>query len=120
MTIADDLRQAAIDVFDALTGVPVIATYIELQVGAYIPGGTTAVVEVPHQVRMVREDKTKDSLANAVDVDNAIVTFLFVSSELPVISDTKDKVNFNSNLYVIKEASEDPVGAVTTLRCVRQ
>jgi len=119
MTVADDLRSAAVDVFDALTGVPVDATYIERN-PSYVPGGAVVQDDTDHPIRIIIEDTDEGSLSAAADVDQDTMNAMIISAELPIVVDTKDQIRFSGSLWNILGATRDPVNAVTTISMVRQ
>lgn len=116
MTVADDLRQAAIDIFDALTGVPIDVTYRQRMV-TYLPGGFTSILDTDYPLRVIREDADESDLVAAVDVSKEIVRLMFVSSELPVSASLNDIVISTNSEFTIDSFSSDPVNAITTLIC---
>lgn len=116
MTVADDLRQAAIDVFNALTGVPIDVTYRNRAVG-YLPGGSTDIVDTDYPLRVIREVADGTELLVAPDANKEAVRFLFVVSELPIKAALNDIVIGDGAEYTIDSFSTDPVDAVTTLLC---
>ena len=116
MTVADDLRQAAIDVFDALTGVPIDIIYRN-RVVDYVPGGSTDIDDTDYPLRVIREDADGSEFAVAPDANKEIAQFMFVASELPIPVSLNDLVVVGAVTYTIDSFSNDPVDAVTTMLC---
>ena len=116
MTVADDLRQAAIDIFDELTGVPIDVIYRQRAV-TYIPGGETDTIDTDHPLRVIREDADGTELAVAPDASKEVVNFMFVASELPIPASLNDVVIVGAVVYTIDSFANDPVDAITTLLC---
>ena len=117
MTVADDLRQGAIDTFDALTGVPIDVIYRHRNPVDYVPGGTTNITDTDYSLRVIRETADQSDLVVAPDVKTEVVRLMFIPSELPVPANLNDIVIGATEEYTIDSFSNDPVDAVTTLVC---
>lgn len=117
MTVASDLRQAAIDVFDALTGVPIEVTYVGISSTPYVAGGDLTKNEDVHPgLRIIREERNELAMAIAGEVGNVNEKYLFITSELSIKAKKGDNIiKANGDILLVDEVDNDAVDAVTTV-----
>ena len=116
-TFAEEMRSAAVAVFDALTGAPEIVEYLEVETaGGYVAGGNLAPTETPHSLRIIKEERSGLAMAIADEANANDDKYLFVKSELSVGASKGDKIKFtDGEVRVIEDFEDDAVDAVTTL-----
>lgn len=116
MTLKDDFQSAAVELFDTFDSVAVAAIYIQ-QSSTYVAGGNQAVTEIEHTIRLIKDiDKGSAVREAATEVLKAEITYLMITSELPVTPDTKDYIQIDGFRRAILAVESDPANIVTTFR----
>lgn len=115
MTLKDEFKSAAVEIFDEFISLNIAAIYLERN-SAYIAGGSNNVDDTPHDIRLIRETKSELAIAIAGDVNSTEELYLMIIDELPIEAKAKDYIKIGSKQFVIQEVIPDGADAVATLR----
>lgn len=116
MTLKEDFQAAATEIFDVFESVAIQAIYVQ-QSSTYVAGGNQVVTEIEHTVRLIKDtDKGSAVREQATEVLKAEITYLMITSELPVVPNTKDYIEIDGFRRAILAIESDPANIVTTFR----